>query len=78
MLVGAQPFRDGKVRGYFAYWWDLHEENAGFCVASDDLAKWPDNPVRRAYAAGIRRHFRPRGYSEAADFHCVPDPEPNR
>jgi hypothetical protein len=71
MLVITRPFADQGTVGDFALWWHLPEEDGDYCLSVEDLARGDDNPVRRQFANGYRRHFRARGYLERVDFRCL-------
>jgi hypothetical protein len=71
MLVVTRPFNDRGTTGQFAFWWHLPEPDGDFCVGAETLTQWADGPVSRRFARGYRRHFRPDGYLERADFRCI-------
>ena len=79
MLVLTLPFEDQGTTGNFAHWWHLPEddewaspeEDDDYCLSTDILARWGDNPVTRQFVQGTPRRFRASGYLEKADFRCI-------
>ena len=71
MMVLTIPFNDRGTTGNFAYWWDLPNDGDDYCLSTEELAGWGDDPVSRAFAKGHRRHLRPDFYVERTDFRCI-------
>jgi hypothetical protein len=71
MLVATVPFNDRGTTGRFAFWWDMPEERGDFCEPAEDVARWQEGPLRRAFEAGSRRRFRAYGYRERVDMICI-------
>ena len=71
MMVLTIPFNDKGKTGNFAYWWDLPTDGVDYCMDTETLARWGDDPVSRAFAKGYQRRFRPDFYVERTDFRCI-------
>jgi hypothetical protein len=71
MLVATRPFEDQGVTGNFALWWDLPADGDDYCMTTEDMARSGDNEITRRFANGYARRFRPRGYSQRAEFRCI-------
>jgi len=71
MLVATWPFNDQGTTGNFAFWWEVPEANGDYCMTTENLSDWGDNPVTRQFARGYRLRFQPWGYSERAEFRCI-------
>jgi hypothetical protein len=71
MMVLTRPFDDHGTTGNFAFWWDLPNDGDNYCLTTESLADWGDDPVSRQFAKGYRRRFRPDFYVERTDFRCI-------